>query len=69
MNDTMPPIFTADNLALFWHYVKMLIGWVQPFIMIAVGLYLVWALIEVILNMFIKDKPRDDEDDFDYDEY
>jgi hypothetical protein len=68
MNDTMPPIFTADNLALFWHYVRMLIGWVQPFVMMAVALYAVWALIDIILNLFIKEKHKDD-DDFDYDEY
>jgi hypothetical protein len=69
MTDTIPAFFDADRLLLFWHYVRMIIGWVMPLIMIGAALAIAVGVIGTILDVFHKKREREKEDDDDYEHY
>jgi hypothetical protein len=69
MTDTLPAFFTPDRLLLFWHYVRIFVGYVMPIIMIAAALAIATGVIGTILDVFQKRKTKKDDDDDDYERY
>lgn len=69
MTDTLPTFFTPEVLALFWHYVKMFLGFVEPAIMLFVALFIARMVIGVIIDKIINRKSNDKDDDDDETEY
>lgn len=64
----MPSANWESQLPLFWHYVRWFLEENQVWIMIGIAIMLATVLLQVIANLFIKDK--DDEDDgYDYKEF
>jgi hypothetical protein len=69
MTDTIPAFFTPDRLLLFWHYVRMFVGYVMPIIMIGAAIAIATGVIGTILDVFQKRKNRANNDDDDYEHY
>lgn len=62
--------FTADNMNIFWGYVKSLLQAVSPGVMLWTALSAVGLLIPIIIKTFKKtDEDEDKDKDFDYKEY
>jgi hypothetical protein len=62
MNDSIPTFLDAARLALFWHYVKMWFIYVGPLVAILVALSVARQFVDVILGLFRKKPPKDDDD-------
>ncbi|WP_249646155.1 MULTISPECIES: hypothetical protein [unclassified Lysinibacillus] len=63
----MGTFFTPQRLDVFWSYVGALIKYIAPAIMIAVALYCVGMVLNVIISAFRKgadseDRRKDDDD-------
>lgn len=54
---------SGENMEVFWHWIKWLLFYVAPSVMILVALYTGEELVKVIRGVFKKDD--DDEDDYD----
>lgn len=57
---------TSDNMSIFWGYVKTLLGFAGPWVMIAVAIIGVGMLLFVIISAF-KKSAKDDEEEKDDD--
>jgi hypothetical protein len=54
--------FNAENLSLFWEYVRMLLAGVSPGILITFAVVAVGWLLRIIVQSFRKSGEDDDDD-------
>lgn len=55
---------TDKLLTMFWGYVKSLLGFTSPWVMISVAIFSVGLLLTIIISAWVKaSKDKDDEDE------
>lgn len=51
---------------LLWDYIRWGLETYMPFIMLVVGMFLATALVTIIVNLFNRDKNKDDDDEIEF---
>lgn len=63
---------TPENMGIFWGYVKTLLSFASPWVMISVSIIAVGMLLFIVITAFkkaSKDRYEEDEDDFEIKHY
>ena len=61
--------FNAENMALFWEYVRMLLKGVAPGVLIVFATIAVGWLLKIIVQSFRQSGEDDDDDDIEIKHY
>lgn len=72
MNPTIVSIqtfATNDNMNLFWGYIKSLLSYASPWVMIAFAILTVGILLTVVITSFKKADKATDEDEIEIKNY
>lgn len=60
---------TPENMTTFWGFVQTLLGFAQPWIMIAFAILAVGFLLVIIVNSFRQAAKKDEEEEIDLRHY
>lgn len=67
MYNNITPIFNEDRLAQMWESTRFFLTLNMPLIMIGVAILVLAAVIGIIIWIFTRRNPNDDDDDPGYD--